>query len=291
MLLLGSVGALFLPERWTSRLVNLVQWVVPFQQAAQTAVDAISSEDLLAYADGAAREGTALEHVNAALAARVDELEEQVRILTATRLWDAGGRRLGARGRLIPARVIGQDIAPWRSSRLLTAGTRHGVSDGAAVVSKHFTVDRGLDGGVQSGLAVLLGEVLIGVVEQSATHTCRMKLLSDVSVQMKVRIGRRVGERFELLDRYFWLSGVGDGRMEIRDVEKRDIDAALIAVGNIVLSDPQSESLPAALTIGHVGEIRVDRDNPLFAILTIHGVLPEDALRQVYIYDPRAEAP
>lgn len=289
MLLLGSAAAIFAPPAWTRPLMNLVQWIVPIGHVTQVAVESVEGHVPAAPALSA-EECRSLEQLNAslqnqaaALTARIEELEREVQTLTATRLWDADGRRLGSRGRLIPARVVGEDVLPWRSSRLLTAGTWQGVREGQAVL------DRGEDAAVRPGLAILLGQTLIGTIEQTATHSSRVKLISDVSTQMKVRIGRFSGERFELLDRYFWLTGRGQGRMEIRDVDKRDVDSGVIRAGDVVLSDSQHEVLPAALTIGRVAEVAVNRDNPLFAILTVHSAVPEESLRRVYVYDPQGE--
>jgi len=297
LLIVACVAAIFFPQRWTGGLISLVQVIVPFQDAATVAADAIShlgegrpSAVPGETYDALSREKAAVEHQAAALAARVAELEGDVRVLTATRLWEVAGRRIGASGRLIPARVIADDILPWRSSRLLNAGSVQGVQDGAAVVSQVFKVDRGEDADLRSGLAILLGEVFLGVIEQTGTHTSRVKLLSDVSVQMKVRIGRWTGDRFALVDRYFWLTGRGGGRMEIRDVERKDMETGVIQVGDTVLSDPQSDVLPAAMTIGKIAAASTDRDNPLFAILTIASAVPEQTLRRVYIYDPLPDA-
>jgi len=296
VLFVGSAAALWLPREWTGRLMNLVQWVLPFQEAARVVVDAsmstppptaVSTEDY----EVLARTNAALEHRTAALASRIDELEAEVRTLTATRLWDAGGRRLGSRGRLIPAQVVGEDLLAWRSSRLLSAGTWHGVSDGAAVVSRVFTIDHGDGAEVQTGLAILLGESLVGFIEESGTHVSQVRLLTDVTTQMKVRIGRLGGGGFVLLDGYFWLTGVGDGKLRIRDVDHRLVDTGHVQVGDRVLSDPQNEVLPAALTIGRVAEIVPDRDNPLFNVLTVESSVAENGLRRVFIYDPKPDAP
>lgn len=308
--MLVSAAAILFPQRWTGGLISLVQVVVPFQDAATVAADAVSSlgdvrpSSVPSEAHEAlTREKAALEHQGAALAARVEELEGEVSLLTATRMWSVAGQRLGASGRLIPARVISQDLLPWRSSRLLNAGSVQGVQDGAAVTSHVFTVDRGEDAKLRTGLAILQGETLVGTIEHTGTHTSRVKLLSDVSVQMKVRIGRWTGDRtpvrdsnlalsrFVLLDRYFWMSGRGSGRMEVRDVERKDVETGVIHVGDTVLSDPQSDVLPAAMTIGKITDASSDRDNPLFAVLTIASAVPEASLRRVYIYDPQNEQP
>lgn len=295
-LILVSAAAILFPQRWTDGFISLVQVIVPFQDAATVAVDALSSLGDVrpstvpseAY-DALTREKAAVEHQAAALAARVEELEGEVAVLTSTRLWSVAGQRLGASGRLIPAKVISQDLLPWRSSRLLNAGSVQGVQDGAAVTSHVFTVDRGEEAELRSGLAILLGEVFVGTIEQTGTHTSRVKLLSDVSVQRKVRIGRWTGDRFLLVDRYFWMSGRGSGRMEIRDVERKDVEKGVIQVGDTVLSDPQSDVLPAAMTIGKITAASADRDNPLFAVLAITAAVLEESLRRVYIYDPQSE--
>jgi len=291
--MVGSAAALWAPASWTRRLTGLVQWVAPFQEVSQAALEAVApgQEDAThaVTAEEAAelrRTNEAFQHQTAGLSARIEELEAEVRGLTATRSWDADGRKLGSRGRLIPARVLGEDVVSWRSSRLLSAGTWHGAANGAAVVSRLFTVNQGEDAGVRSGLAILLGETLVGFVESTGTHVCRALLLSDLSVQMKVRIGRFTESGFTLRDGYFWLHGAGAGRMVIRDVDRRLTDAGAIQVGDRVLSDSQSDVLPAALTIGRISEITPDRDNPLFAILEVRGAMPEEALRRVYIYDP-----
>jgi cell shape-determining protein MreC len=304
--MLVSAAAILFPQRWTGGFISIVQVIVPFQDAATVAADAVSSLGEVrpsavpgeAY-DALTREKAAIEHQAAALAVRVEELEGEVAVLTSTRLWAVADQRLGASGRLIPARVISKDILPWRSSRLLNAGSVQGVQDGAAVTSHEFTVDRGEDAELRSGLAILLGETLVGEIEQTGTHTSRVKLLSDVSVQRKVRIGRwtlvrdsnLAPSRFVLLDRYFWLTGRGSGRMEIRDLELKDVETGVIQVGDTVLSDPQSDVLPAAMTIGKITTASADRDNPLFAVLTITAAVPEESLHRVYIYDPQIERP
>lgn len=312
-----SVGALLLPADWTGGLISLVQVLVPFQHAASAVINSGTQVESRNGADESNQGSTssmdlekaALAHQVAALTIRVAELEREVGILTATRLWDVAGGRLGASGQLIPAGVVTGDLLPWRSSSLINAGTLQGVRPGAAVTSCHFTVDRGTDGGVRNGLAILLGETLIGWVEQAGTHTARVKLLTDPSVEMKVRIGRfekvtnpavdseppsesnptasnRHPPAFRLAGGYFWLTGRGNGRMQIRDVKRGDVESGVVQVGDTILSDPASGLLPAAMTIGHVTEITPDRANPLLSILTVRAAVEEKALRRVYVYDP-----
>jgi cell shape-determining protein MreC len=273
-----------------------MQVIVPFQDGATVATDSIAR--VIAADKGTVsrrayetlqREKAALEHRVAALATRAAELKKEVDLLAATRLWDVDGHRLGARGRLIPARVITEDLLPWRSSRLVTVGTLQGIRRGSAVTSRVFTIDEGDAGGLRGGMAVVLGEAFIGLVEQVGTHVSRVKLLSDVSVQMKVRVGRFTDDGFVSLDKYFWLTGRGNGVMEIRDAQRRDVETGLIQVGDTVLSDPTSDMLPAAMTIGRITAIEPDRDNPLLSIVTVNSVIEERSLRRIYVYDTNAE--
>ncbi len=127
--LLVSLGTFLLPGRWTGGLISLVQVLVPFQHAA-TAAAGFADEDG-AEPDSSApvpgkqhaalqRERDALEHQVAAIASRLRQLESEVEILTATRLWDVGGRGIGPVGKLIPAQVVAKDLLAWRESRLVT---------------------------------------------------------------------------------------------------------------------------------------------------------------------------
>ena len=293
MLLAVALLALIVPQAWLHRSISLIQVLVPFQHAVEAGVDSIDSvmphdEPMMPRAEFEslliARQ--AAEHRTAALSMRINELEQEVTLLTATRMWDAEGTQLGARGRLIPARVLSDDVIPWRSSRLLTAGSVQGVGRGNAVVSDYFTIDRGVDDGVPTGRAILLGESLLGVVVQAGTHTSRVQLLTDPATQMKVRMGRRTNDEFIALDGYFWLSGRGGGVLQIRDVKRQDVDSGRISKGDVVLSDPDSNALPAALIIGTISDFEFDPHEPLFATLTIRPAVEPTDVKRVYVYDP-----
>lgn len=297
--LLGiSLLSLLLPSAWTGKLISLVQVMVPFQHAVTSAADGWRGGDSATdtIVSGAEyevlrRQNSALRHRLAALSLRSEELEDQVHLLEATRQWEVEGRRIGTRGKLIPARVVTEDLLAWRSSRLINAGTLQGVSPGSAVASQYFSIDEGETSGVKDGMAILMGESLIGLIEQAGTHASRVKLLSDVSVEMKVRLGRIIDGNFTLHDGYYWLLGRGHGRMEICDVDKRNVDDGTIGSGDLVLSDPRSELLPTALVIGIVVEITSDRDKPLFSVLSIESAADIGTMERVYVFDPDSSEP
>ena len=74
-------------------------------------------------------------------------------------------RGLGPEGRLVPARVISEDVLPWRRSKLVSAGTLRGVRNGAAVTSHRFTADAGSEAGVSD---VILQNVAVRGIDQIA---------------------------------------------------------------------------------------------------------------------------
>jgi cell shape-determining protein MreC len=294
VLIVLSIAALLFPQAWTHRLISLVQVLVPFEHVAASAADAVEgaltrsggtvpAEEL----DALRLEKEAADHRVAVLSFRVESLEREVALLTATRLWDASGQ-IGARGRLIPGRVVTNDLLPWRSSRLLTAGTVQGVERGAPVLSNHFTLDRGQQHGVRDGMAILLAESFVGVIVQTGTHTSRVQLLSDPATQMKVRLGRFEEDSFRVIDGYYWLVGRGGGRIQIREVSEKAVSDGQIRPGDVVLSDPTNSALPSAMMIGTVVDMVPDPSEPLFVHLNVRPAVAPDSLDRVYVFDPAA---
>ncbi len=288
-----AICLVLMPTRWTSNLMGLVQVIIPFQTAVQVGLDSLDSSlppasELLTPEnyDRLHRQKESLEHRAATYALRISELEDELKILSATRLWDVDGQRIGTEGKLIPARVLTKDMIAWRDSRLINAGSLQGILPGAAVASRWFHIDRGQSEGLVDGMAILLGEVLVGIVETASTHTARAKLLSDISVETKVRIGRFEGEGFFAIEQFFWMIGRGQGVMEIPDVDRRLVDGGTISEGDIVLADSIAIGLPAPMTVGRIESIQPDRKNPLLSILTVRGAIDMASLRQVYVFVP-----
>lgn len=286
LLVVTCLFVLVLPAPWAARLRGVIQAVLPFQRASRAMVDAvappggdvpqaITSDQYRQLLDDRAR----LEHTVAALHARVTELESDNALLLATRTTG-----LGAAGKLIEANLLAEDPATWRRSVLLDRGAHGGVAQGAAVMSKRFVLDRGSEAGLADHEAVLLGEVLIGVIEQANAFSSRVRLLSDPATQIEVRIGRGTEDGFDAAPGAFWLTGAGGGEMVIRDVVKSDVDAGRINVGDAVLARPVETVLPAAMTIGHVARIDPDVKNPLLVILRIRAGVDVNTLRRVFVY-------
>ncbi|MCH8149953.1 MAG: hypothetical protein IH987_18565 [Planctomycetes bacterium] len=293
-LALVALVLFFLPRSWTGGLISLVQILVPFQDGAIAGANLLSGDGHGRSSSVSPRayqslldEKHALENRVASLALVLNDLEQEVSLLQGTRLWGGTDSRLGARGRLMPAKVVGEDVLPWRSSRWVNAGSLQGVRAGAAVTTNHIEIVGHDANAHQSGLAVLLGETLVGIVgPQVGTHTSRVILLSDVSVERKVRIGHVTPEQLQIVDGYFWLKGRGGTHMEVSNVDRRLVREGGIKIGDFVLSDPTDPMLPAAMVIGKVKSIRDDRANPLLNILTIESSVNQKTLRRVFVYSP-----
>jgi len=293
---------IILPPGWTSWLGALGQIALPLQDASSAATHAATdligidakagySKDHLGPArpeyEALLKREQMLENQVAALTSRVSTLERENQVLRAIR----DRRGVGAQGRLIRARVVAHDIAPWRSTRIVSAGSTRGVRPGDAVVSREFAIAVGTGDGVSDGLAVLIGEVYLGFVEQTNAFSSRVRLVSDLETQMKVHIGRFNEQDFVLLDTDFWLVGSGNGRMEIKDVARSEIESGRIAVGDAVLTACDQTWLPPALTVGTVEAVEPDRRNPLLAVLTVRSAVSLDTVRTVYVFDPHPDRP
>ena len=131
-----AVILFLLPQSWTGGLISLVQVLVPFQDGAIAGVHLVADDGLGGSSSVSAEayqtlltEKNALDNRMASLALLVSELEEEVDLLHATRVWGAADSRLGARGQLIPAKVVGEDVLPWRSSRWVNAGSKGNRSE------------------------------------------------------------------------------------------------------------------------------------------------------------------
>jgi len=283
---LGGAVCLVLPERVAGALSSLAQVFAPLQdlvyRSVAIATDAlrnVSPELVPAERDERlAAEHEALRRRAESLAARVADLERRNEEL-------AGIRRagLGDRGRLIPARVIGGDAASWRDSALVPGGALRGLRAGQFVVSQHFAVDAGSEIGVADGMKVLAGELLVGVVDRVATHTARVRLVTDPETEIEVLVGRMAEDRFSAAPSRFRLIGVGSGKMRIGDVDRRYIETGDIRVGDSVLTVPDDPWTPPAIHIGTVTSADPDPDNRLLYLLTVTPAEDPSNVRAVYV--------
>ncbi len=291
-----ALALIVIPERLTGGLISGVQILAPFIHATNGAVDTLTADigesgvvSIEQYRAIQIRQ-QALENQVAALSTQAQNLALENELLTATRMWELDDGKIGARGRLIPASVMAQDLLSWRDSRLINAGSLQGVSPGDPVSTRYFSIDRGEASGIESGMGILLAETLVGVVEHVGTHTSRVRMLCDIDSQMKVRIGRFDDEGlFQAESQYYWLDGRGCNNMEIGEVDRRDIEDGLVAIGDRVLADYPRLGLTTPMVIGYVKEVLPDRDNPLLVKLVVASLVDTNGLKRVLVFDATAQ--
>lgn len=275
--------AFCLPAVVTGRAGNLLQILAPFQDGVTRLTDggtSARSSDSDASRD--ANEISALRSVVATLAAQNRALHRENEMLTGVR-----GRGLGARGRLIPARIVADDALGWRKSRTLLAGRRSGVRRGDGVLSDRFSIDLNQQEGITGGMAVVGAEALVGVIERAGAHTSQVRGLSDPGTRMSVTIARFEGSVVSVMDEVFWLVGRGGGRIEIRDVHHKYVNEGNIQAGDVVMTPPDDHVLPPSVTIGTIASVARDPDNSLLYVLEVEPAARLSDLRRVFVVDER----
>ncbi|HSW44914.1 MAG TPA: rod shape-determining protein MreC [Phycisphaerae bacterium] len=297
LLMAGSAMTLAVPTGFIGRpagemtqLIAYPQWAV--HQAAIKATEplkALARQQMTA--DQQARldeENKGLENENVVLRQQLESLRQTLAELTILRQ-----NGLGGHGAIIPAEVIAGDAAPRQDSFLVSQGQARGVKYKDWVASRLF-IQAGQRDGVRNDAAVLSRQCLIGWVEQTATFTSRVVLLSDPVANrgMRVHIAhydpRTRQPRQVLLDgrlAEFVLRGAGGGSMIIRDIKSDFVDAGVVAVGDMVLSDAHDARLGQSLVIGEIEEVRHNKNQPLLYDAVVRHRFDPTALNQVLIVD------
>ncbi len=113
-------------------------------------------------------------------------------------------------------------------------------------VRRSILIDLGSDDGLVEGLAVVQGEVLVGVVQRTDAHSSRVQLVTDVYSRLAVAVRTREGTRATA-----WLWGGGDeAPMPLRKL--RATDGMHVRADDPVLTSNDNELIPAGLVVGRV---------------------------------------
>ena len=185
---------------------------------------------------------------------------------------------------MIPAKVVADDALAWHQTKLLDKGTLRGVRRDAMVTSNLF-VNVG-EQRVASGMMVLAGEVLVGRIARTGTHTSRLVLLTDPGETLPVRIGKVQNGELNIGDADFMMFGLGGDRLEIREVPSRYIEQKLIEQDAVVVSSPVNTQLPVSMVVGTVKHIRRNDRNRLLYTIEVEPAVTSKQLRRVYVIDP-----
>jgi rod shape-determining protein MreC len=150
---------------------------------------------------------------------------------------------------MLPAEVVGLDVAPWFRSVLVDRGTRHGV---------------------QPGHPVITHEGVVGVVTATSSHAAKTMLLLDrqSAVDALVQRSRARGV----------VRGIGRDRLEFEFV----VRSADVVVGDEVVTSSLGGIFPKGLRLGRVAELR-DAGGRLTRIAVIEPAVDLGQLEQVFV--------
>jgi len=150
---------------------------------------------------------------------------------------------------MLPAEVVGLDVAPWFRSVLVDRGERHGIEPGHPVITH---------------------EGVVGVVTATSGNAAKTMLLLDrqSSVDALVQRSRARGA----------VRGTGRDRLEFEFV----VRGADVAVGDEVVTSGLGGIYPKGLRIGRVAELR-DAGGRLTRIAVIEPAVDLGQLEQVFV--------
>jgi rod shape-determining protein MreC len=150
---------------------------------------------------------------------------------------------------MLPAEVVGLDVAPWFRSVLVDRGTRHGVAPGHPVITH---------------------EGVVGVVTATSGHAAKTMLLLDrqSAVDALVQRSRARGV----------VRGIGRDRLEFEFV----VRSADVSVGDEVVTSGLGGIYPKGLQLGRVVELR-DAGGRLTRIAVIEPAVDLGRLEQVFV--------
>jgi rod shape-determining protein MreC len=150
---------------------------------------------------------------------------------------------------MLPAEVVGLDVAPWFRSVLVDRGTQHGVEPGHPVITH---------------------EGVVGVVTATSSHAAKTMLLLDrqSAVDALVQRSRARGV----------LRGIGRERLEFEFVVRN----ADVVVGDEVVTSSLGGVFPKGLRLGRVVELR-DAGGRLTRIAVIEPAVDLGQLEQVFV--------
>jgi cell shape-determining protein MreC len=297
LLMAGSALMLALPYDYLRRpageMVQLIaypQWAV--QQAtlkAKEPFEALARQQITAGQQAQLEEeNKGLENENVVLRQQIETLKQTINELTLLR-----GNGFPSQGLLVPADVVAADAAPREDSFVISKGKARGVKHQDWVASRLF-VQAGDRDGVSRDAAVLARQCLIGWVEQTASFTSRVVLLSDPAANRGVRVhiahhDPQTRQPLQVLwdDRIaeFVLQGAGGGKMIIRDIKNDFVKAGYIAEGDLVLSDAHDPRLGQSLVIGEIELLRHNKDKPLLYDAIVRYRFDPHNLSEVLIVD------
>jgi len=150
---------------------------------------------------------------------------------------------------MLPAEVVGLDVAPWFRSVLVDRGTQHGIEPGHPVITH---------------------EGVVGVITATSDHAAKTMLLLDRQSAIDALVQRSRARGV--------LRGVGRPLLEFEFV----VRSADVVLGDEVVTSGLGGVFPKGLRLGRVAELR-DAGGRLTRIAVIEPAVDLGRLEQVFV--------
>jgi rod shape-determining protein MreC len=120
-----------------------------------------------------------------------------------------------------------------------------------------LTINRGAEDGLVKGQFILTDNSVIGTISETSSRTARVKLFTDPTSKIAVRIGKLNVERV--------MQGAGNtiAKIQLLQMEHK------VKVGEIIYAGKKPGFLDAPMVIGKVAECKRDDENPSLWDVTV----------------------
>jgi cell shape-determining protein MreC len=121
------------------------------------------------------------------------------------------------------------------------------------------------------GLAVLYAGGMVGRIDRAGSGGAQVRLVTDRGFGAAARFGRfdslaPAGQRFAYIEtKAAFLEGCGDGRMVVRNLQVRDVEAAQLRAGDVAVLDDHEWPILRGQLLGTIEKIEPRPESPLSA--------------------------
>src|SRR5262245_42845721 len=129
----------------------------------------------------------------------------------------------------------------------------------ASATRRSLLIDRGGDDGLEVGLAVTQGRVLVGVIAHVDAHSARVQLLTDPHFRLEIAVRTADGVR-----QTAFVPGGADDELSLKNL--RGAEGLHVRPGDPVLTSNANEMVPAGLLVGTVTRASDDDADAILAV-------------------------
>ena len=157
---------------------------------------------------------------------------------------------------------------PLEGAKLMLADV---ITSSIDRLHSELTINRGAEDGLAKGQFVLADNSIIGTISETSSRTARLKLFTDPTSKMAIKVGKLNVERV--------MQGNGNdsARIQLLQMEHK------VKVGDGVYAGKKAGFLDAPMIIGKVAECKRDDENPSLWDITVKPVCDVERLTSVAV--------